>query len=101
GAAGGLVKRWWRVGCTMHVEDALNCHDLGRLLPQAIQHNNYESLPRFSFPILYLEEDRSDGCFDSYGNVRFYLEFHKFLGYFGSRLKLYLIDKFVENTKAI
>lgn len=97
----GLLKRWWRVGCSMHVDDALHCHEMGRLLPRTIQHHNIESLPKFNFAIHYLEEDRSDSTYDPYGNVRFYIEFHKFLSHFGSQLKLYLIDEFVENAKSI
>ncbi|XP_018009053.1 uncharacterized protein LOC108666652 [Hyalella azteca] len=101
GSGAGLVKRWWRVGCSLHVEEALHCHDLGRLTPRAIHHLNQNSLPQFSFPVLYLEEDRCEDSFDPYGNVRLYLEFHKLLAYYGAHLKLYLIDEFVENTKAI
>lgn len=98
---GGLLKRWWRIGCSMHVEDALHCHEMGRLLPRVVQHHNLNSLPKFNFNIHYLEEDRSDSTFDPFGNVRFYIEFHKFLSHFGNQLRIYLIDEFVENTKSI
>jgi len=97
----GYAKRWWRVGCSLHVDEVLHCQDLGRLVPRTVVHHGLESLPKFNFPILYLEEDRTETAYDPYGNVRFYIEFHKFLQYYGTHLKLYLIDEFVENTKSI
>ena len=96
-----LLKRWWRVGCSLHVDEALHCHDLGRLVPRTTTHHDAESLPAFNFSFLYLEEDRTESSFDPYGNVRFYIEFHKFLSYYGTHLRMYLIDEFVENTRSI